>query len=207
MVALVDNTVADQAIVSAEQHLTRSCNVMARLVVEYGPCDAFEREVDSFQTLAGSIIGQQLSAKAADTIKRRVLEVLPSFTPESLLSVPFENLRSAGLSRAKARYIVELARQVNDGRLDLQSMAQQADEDVIAALVELPGIGRWTAEMFLIFGLKRLDVLALGDAGLQRSARLLYGADAELEAIGTAWKPFRSVASWYLWRRLDAAPL
>lgn len=201
------NLLSEQTIVAAEQHLSQSCAIMARLVGAHGRCPIAERDLRPFQTLAGSIISQQLSVKAADTIERRVLEIVPSFTPDGFLSVAFDALRGAGLSTAKTRYIIELAHRVNDGRLDFNALAQQPDEDVIAALVELPGIGRWTAEMFLIFGLKRPNVLALGDAGLQRATRLLYGADAELEAVGGAWQPYRSVASWYLWRHLDAAPL
>ncbi len=189
---------------AAERHLSQSCEVMARLVTVHGPCPISDREFLPFQTLAASIISQQLSAKAAGTIERRVLTIVSSFTPAGFLAVPLDALRSAGLSSAKARYILELAQRVNDGRLDFDVLLRRADDDVIAALVELPGIGRWTAEMFLIFGLRRPDVLALGDAGLQRAARLLYGEDADLESVGLSWRPYSSVASWYLWRHLDA---
>lgn len=201
------NPLSERTIEVAELHLSQSCAVMARLVVVHGRCSIIERDFRPFQTLTSSIISQQLSVKAADTIERRVLEIVPGFTPDGFLSVPLDALRGAGLSTAKTRYIIELSHRVNDGRLDFDALAHQPDEDVIAALVELPGIGRWTAEMFLIFGLKRPNVLALGDAGLQRAARLLYGTDAKLEALGGAWQPYRSVASWYLWRHLDAAPL
>jgi DNA-3-methyladenine glycosylase II len=166
-----------------------------------------ERELEPFQTLAGSIMGQQLSVKAAATIKARVFKIVENFTPEGFLSVSIDALRAAGLSAAKTRYIVELATRVNCGQLDFEALAEQSDEDVIAALVELPGIGRWTAEMFLMFDLKRPNVLALGDAGLQRATRLLFGVDAELENVSRAWQPYRSVASWYLWRHLDGAPI
>jgi DNA-3-methyladenine glycosylase II len=188
----------------AERHLRQSCRIMARLIAQHGPCPLADREFRPFQTLANSIISQQLSAKAADTIERRVLAIVPGFTPAGFLAVPTEALRAAGLSAAKARYIGELAQRVSDGRLNLEGMQQTPDADVIAALVELPGIGQWTAEMFLIFGLRRPDVLSLGDAGLQRSARLLFGDDAKLEHVGQSWRPFCSVASWYLWRHLDA---
>jgi DNA-3-methyladenine glycosylase II len=177
---------------------------MARLIVEHGPCPLADREFRPFQTLVNSIISQQLSAKAADTIERRVQAIVPSFTPAEFLAVSTEALRAAGLSSAKARYILELAQRVSDGRLNLEAMQEAPDADVIAALVELPGIGQWTAEMFLIFGLSRPDVLSLGDAGLQRAVRLLFGDDAKLEHMGQSWRPFCSVASWYLWRHLDA---
>lgn len=189
---------------AAEKHLSQSCEVMARLVTVHGPCPIADSEFLPFQTLVTSIISQQLSAKAADTIEHRVLAIVSSFTPASFLAVPFDVLRGAGLSSAKARYIIELAQRVNDGRLDFDALLRQANDDVIDALVEVPGIGRWTAEMFLIFGLRRPDVLALGDAGLQRAARLLYGEDADLESVGQLWRPYCSVASWYLWRHLDA---
>ena len=134
---------------------------------------------------------------------RRVLALVSSFTPVGFLEAPLVELRGAGLSSAKARYILELARRVDDGTLDFGALKRQSDDDVIRALVDLPGIGQWTAEMFLIFGLHRPDVLALGDAGLKRAARLLYGKNANLERIGKRWRPYCSVASWYLWRHLD----
>ena len=196
--------ISSRAMQDAERHLRQSCRIMARLIAQHGPCPLADREFRPFQTLANSIISQQLSAKAADTIERRVLAIVPGFTPAGFLAVPPEALRAAGLSAAKARYIGELAQRVSDGRLNLEGMQQTPDADVIAALVELPGIGQWTAEMFLIFGLRRPDILSLGDAGLQRSARLLFGDDAKLEHVGQSWRPFCSVASWYLWRHLDA---
>ncbi len=191
------------AIQDAEHHLRRSCQVMARLIAEHGPCSLPYREFQPFQTLANSIIGQQLSAKAADTIERRVRAIVPNFVPADFLAVPTEALRAAGLSSAKARYISELAQRVNDGRLNLETMLGEPNEKVITVLVGLPGIGQWTAEMFLIFGLGRPDVLSLGDAGLQRSVRQLFGDDAKLDQLGKIWQPYCSVASWYLWRHLD----
>lgn len=190
-------------VIEAESYLSQSCRVMAGLIRTHGPCPLADREFRPFQTLANSIISQQLSAKAADTIERRVQAIVPGFTPAGFLAVPTEALRAAGLSSAKARYILELAQRVSDGRLNLEAMQEAPDADVIAALVELPGIGQWTAEMFLIFGLSRPDVLSLGDAGLQRAVRLLFGDDAKLEHMGQSWRPFCSVASWYLWRHLD----
>ncbi len=189
---------------AAEKHLSLSCDVMAQLVVTHGTCQIKSRKFRPFNTLVTSIISQQLSAKASDTIEERVLEVVPTFCSHSFLAVSPEVLRKAGLSMAKAKYIIELATRVNDGRLNFDELRHQSDDDVITVLTELPGIGRWTAEMFLIFGLKRPDVLAIGDAGLQRAVRLLYGDNAELESVGQLWKPYRSVASWYLWKHLDS---
>lgn len=194
---------SSQAMRNAERYLSQSCRIMARLIVQHGPCPLADREFRPFQTLVNSIISQQLSSKAAYTIERRVQAVVPGFTPDGFLAISTETLRAAGLSSAKARYIVELARRVIDGRLNLEAMQHTPDAAVIAALVDIPGIGQWTAEMFLIFGLRRADVLSFGDAGLQRAARLLFGDDAKLEHIGQLWRPFCSVASWYLWRHLD----
>ena len=169
MATIKHRTLSARTMRAAEKHLSQSCDVMARLVTVHGPCPIAACEFLPFQTLATSIISQQLSAKAADTIERRVLSIVSSFTPDGFLTVPLEALRGAGLSSAKARYIIELSQRVNNGQLDFGALLEQADDDVIAALVELPGIGRWTAEMFLIFGLRRPDVLALGDAGLRVS--------------------------------------
>lgn len=204
MAAPKPRTLSAKVVREAERHLSQSCEVMARLVAAHGICQLANREFRPFHTLATSIISQQLSAKAADTIKRRVLEVVPTFCPSGFLAVPLEALREAGLSTAKMKYIIELATRVSDGRLNFDALRHQSDDEVITGLTELPGIGRWTAEMFLIFGLERPDVLALEDAGLQRAARLLYGDIATLESIGQAWKPYCSVASWYLWRHLDS---
>ena len=195
-----------QKIQEAETYLSQSSEIIAKLVTVHSPCSIADDEFLPFQTLATSIINQQLSAKAADTIKQRVLAILSSFTPAGFLAVPTDSLRSAGLSSAKSRYLIELAQRVSDGRLDFDEMLCQNDEIVITELIELPGIGRWTAEMFLIFGLRRPDVLALGDAGLKRATRLLYGEDADLASVGQSWRPYRSVASWYLWRYLDTQP-
>lgn len=179
---------------------------MARLVADYGSCPLAERESVPFHTLARSIISQQLSAKAADAIERRVAQIVQApFSPDEVLAVSVESLRSAGLSARKAGFLRQLAEHVTTGRLNFDALAAYPDESVIIALTELPGIGRWTAEMFLIFGLKRPDVLALGDAGLRRAAKMLY-QDSDggvLARVSGAWRPYRSVASWYLWKHLD----
>jgi DNA-3-methyladenine glycosylase II len=130
--------------------------------------------------------------------------VVKTFSPDGFLAVPIEELRGAGLSKQKAACIVEAAKWVSNGCLNLEALHHQSDKDVIATLTELPGVGLWTAQMFLIFALKRPDVLAPGDVGLQSAARMLYGDDRTLEVIGQAWKPYRSVASWYLWRHSEA---
>jgi DNA-3-methyladenine glycosylase II len=181
---------------------------MKRLIARHGHCPLAEREFQPFHMLANSIISQQLSTKAAATIKQRMGELVGvSFQPKMVLSISIERLRGAGLSQAKAGYIRELAARVSDGRLVFDDLLEKPDEFIIDALIEAPGIGRWTAEMFLLFGLKRLDVLAVGDAGLQRAARLLFGKKRKsatlLPRVAEAWRPYRSIASWYLWRSLE----
>jgi DNA-3-methyladenine glycosylase II len=190
----------------AERHLRQSDEIMDRLVSAYGPCPLAKRDYLPFHTLTRAIISQQLSARAAGTIERRLFKLVSTFNPHSFLSVPIDTLRTAGLSAAKARYILELAERVADGRLNFDELMDHPDESVIITLTALPGIGRWTAEMFLIFGLRRPDVLALGDAGLRRAAKMLYedtGESGLLERVSIAWRPYRSVASWYLWKHLD----
>lgn len=188
----------------AEQHLRKADRVMAKLVRKHGPCKLGGRAFRPFHALTTAIISQQLSVKAAETIALRVAVHAPRpFEPDSLLKVAPEALRAAGLSGAKTKYIHGLARLVEEGNLDFLQIRKLHDEAAIAALTAVPGIGRWTAEMFLIFTLKRPDVLSLGDAGLSRAVRLLYGEDADMERVAERWRPFRSVASWYLWQHLD----
>jgi DNA-3-methyladenine glycosylase II len=182
---------------------------MKRLIAKHGHCPLAEREFEPFHMLANSIISQQLSTKVAATIKQRVGELVGvPFQTSRVLSISPEELRGAGLSQAKSRYIRELATHVSDSRLEFSDFVSLDDELVIEKLVVVPGIGRWTAEMFLLFGLKRLDVLAIGDAGLQRAARILYGkkrlSETLLARVAEAWRPYRSIASWYLWRSLES---
>jgi DNA-3-methyladenine glycosylase II len=191
--------------------LAAADSIMARLIAQHGHCPLAEREFEPFHMLANSIISQQLSAKAAATIKQRVgaLVGVP-FQTGKVLSIGLEELRGAGLSQAKTRYIRELAARVAEGEIDFDAIVELDDEAVIERLVIVPGIGRWTAKMFLLFGLKRMDVLALGDAGLQRAARNLYGKKRKsknlLVRVGEAWRPYRSIASWFLWRSLESKP-
>ncbi|MCX7174276.1 MAG: DNA-3-methyladenine glycosylase 2 family protein [Proteobacteria bacterium] len=188
----------------AEQHLLKSDRVMAKLVRTHGNCKIGSRAFRPFHALTTAIISQQLSVKAADTIAARVALHAPRpFEPAAILAVAPESLRAAGLSGAKARYIHGLAQRVEDGSLNFPKIRKLHDEAAIAALTEVPGIGRWTAEMFLIFTLKRPDILSLGDAGLWRAVRLLYGEAADMQVVAERWRPYRSVACWYLWRSLD----
>jgi DNA-3-methyladenine glycosylase II len=188
----------------AEKHLRRRDPVMRGLIATHGPYELHRLQFKPFHTLARSVISQQLSAKAADTIEGRVRQALGgSIGPKRCLSADIETLRSAGLSGAKATCLMELARRVDSGQLNFRSMLRMDEDELILMLTDIPGIGRWTAEMFLIFGLRSPNVLAVGDAGLRRAAKMLYGRDA-LEQYRADWEPYCSVASWYLWRHLDS---
>ena len=180
--------------------------VLGELIEQIGPL-SHEAATDRFAELAGSIVSQQLSVKAADTIWGRFAALGP-VTPDAVLGLTEETLRGVGLSGAKARYVRDLAEHVSDGRLDLQALDHLADDEVIAVVTRVKGIGPWTAEMFLIFALDRPDVLAIDDAGLQRAAGWLLGCGRpasreELSGVGELWRPYRSTASRYLWASLD----
>jgi DNA-3-methyladenine glycosylase II len=172
-----------------------------------GPVDV-DNDHDMFASLARSITGQQLSTKAASTIWGRLVDG-GLVSPEAVLSAGPDDLRARGLSRAKAAYLADLATHVLDGSLTESALDALDDDAVVAELTRVKGIGRWTAEMFLIFSLGRPDVLALDDAGLLRAAGWLLDVGgrsataAELAEAGEAWRPYRSVASLYLWAALD----
>jgi DNA-3-methyladenine glycosylase II len=194
----------------AERWLAANDPVFARFIEIYGRCGlASGQREDPFVAMVEAIVWQQLSGKAAATIYGRVLDLLPgrALTPTALLVVPESALRAAGLSRAKAAYIRDLAQRVIDGRLHLDRLEQLDDVDVIAELTQVKGIGRWTAEMFLMFRLHRPDVLPVGDLGIVKAIQRAYGlrkppSPQRMEKIAAAWRPYRSVATWYLWRSL-----
>ncbi len=174
---------------------------------------------DGFATLARSIVGQQISVKAADAVWARLEQRCTPISPDALARRRIATLRACGLSERKAEYLRDLARHFACGRLDLAHLQQQGDEEVIAILTAIRGIGRWTAEMFLIFNLLRPDVLPLDDLGLLKAvgrhylddepaAALLRGAGRQkVVQLGARWAPYRSVATWYLWRSLDPVPV
>lgn len=185
--------------------------VIARLVAQHGlmhlppPPRASQR----FERLASEIAFQQLAGRAAATIWGRVRALVPGeFTPAAVLSVPPDDLRAAGLSRAKTLSIVDLAEHVADGRVALDRIGRQADAEVLEHLTAVRGIGPWTAHMFLLFTLQRLDVWPTGDLGVRVGFGKAWGLAAaptplELEARGEAFRPWRSVVAWYCWRAAD----
>jgi DNA-3-methyladenine glycosylase II len=198
----------------ARRLLLRRDPVLAALIRQYGPCGlAAAQRADHFSALVRAIVSQQLSTKAAATIYSRVVGLLPdgALTPASLAALSDDQLRSAGISRQKARYLRDLSEKVAAGVVPLESLDDMQDEQVIAALTAIKGIGRWSAEMFLMFRLHRPDVLPVGDLGIVNAVKRAYGLRKKptpdrLRRMGEVWKPYRSVASWYLWRSLGNAP-
>jgi DNA-3-methyladenine glycosylase II len=191
--------------------------VLRRLIDERGPIDPRSdrrrSRPDAFGALARAIVGQQLSTKAARSIWESVIAALGDGEPsaEAILTAEDEDLRGAGLSASKVGYLRDLAWRVDSGDLDLGRIADLPDEDVVANLVEVKGIGRWTAEMFLIFHLGRPDVVSTGDLGIRRAVQVAYGLDelpgpTDLERIAEPWRPHRTLACLYLWRSLDNTP-
>jgi DNA-3-methyladenine glycosylase II len=167
---------------------------------------------DAFSTLARSIVGQQISVKAAQSVWNKLTARLGGVTPEMLCGAHHARLRACGLSGQKSAYLRDLARKFRDGAVDAASWHALDDETLIVELTKVKGIGRWTAEMFLIFYLTRPDVLPLTDLGLQKAMRLNYNGGRPLslvrmQKIGAAWSPWRSVATWYMWRSLDPIPV
>jgi len=168
---------------------------------------------DLFQDIIESVIGQQLSTKAAATIRDRFVKLFDSQvfpTPKQVLQVDVEKVRAAGLSYSKIKYIKGFAQEVMHKRLDLEQLKQAEDEIVIEELIKIKGIGRWTAEMILMFSLKRPDVFSMGDLGLRNAVAQLYKIDRDdfrkIEKITLRWKPYRTLASRYLWKTLDNVP-
>ena len=182
--------------------------VMKDLIEKYGELTLSESE-DYFTDLARSIVGQQLSGKAASTIWKRVEALLNGeITADNFLSVPDELMRQAGVSGNKTRYIKNIAQAVFDKSLDLENIRSYDNEEIIQQLTKIKGVGQWTAEMFLIFSLAREDVFSFGDGGLNSAINKLYGSGKvltkdEIKTITEKWKPYRSIASLYLWRSLD----
>ncbi len=170
------------------------------------------RRGEPFLTLARAICGQQISVKAAQSVWDRVVACCGEVTPENVLGRKRAQLRACGLSDRKTEYIADLAQHFVDGRIHVHRWPQMSDEEIIAELVEVRGIGRWTAEMFLMFSLLRPDVFPLDDLGLQKGIRASYfkGRKVSLgrmRKLGESWRPWRSVATWYLWRSLQPVPV
>jgi len=170
------------------------------------------RRGEPFMTLARAIVGQQISVRAAQSVWDRLVLAAPEVTAAQVLALEPPQLRACGLSARKVEYISDLARHFADGTIHVRRWPEMDDEAVIAELVQVRGIGRWTAEMFLIFNLLRPDVFPLDDLGLQKAIRRAYfngrsATPARMRRLGASWVPWRSVATWYLWRSLDPVPV
>jgi DNA-3-methyladenine glycosylase II len=203
----------------AAAELSRRDPVLRRLIGAY-PGIHLKRRSDPFTTLARAIVGQQISVKAADSIWRRFVtcagasgtEAFPALDPSTVRAVALPALRACGLSKAKADYLSDLAAHFASGRLDPHRWKDLDDEALIAALTDVKGIGRWTAEMFLMFHELRPDVLPVDDIGLQRAIAEQFNAGERLPreamfAVADLWRPWRSVATWYLWRSIEPVPV
>ena len=203
-----------QKIKQAEQQLARRDKKLAPAIKSYGPC-RIKPHSDHYGELVGSIVGQQLSTKAGATIWRRVLELFDGKmpTPQQLIDIDADKVRACGVSYPKIGYMKDLAQRVLDGRLDLPHISTMPNDQLIEQLTAVKGIGEWSAHMFMIFGLGRLDVLPVGDLGVRKAIMNMYGLrelpnPATIVTISNKnhWHPYESVAAWYLWQSLDNNP-
>jgi len=195
----------------AKRALARRDPVMGA-IIRSRPRVHLARRGEPFMTLARAIVGQQISVKAAQSVWDRLAACVGEMTPGGVLARAPRQLRACGLSDRKTEYIVDLARRFDGGLVHPHRWPAMGDEEVIVDLVQVRGIGRWTAEMFLIFNLLRPDVFPLDDLGLQAAIRRHYfngrqASRARLRRLGEGWAPWRSVATWYLWRSLDPVPV
>ena len=189
------------------KHLVKKDRVMTRLIPQFGDV-CLETRGDAFVTLARSIVGQQISVKAAQTVWER-FELLPrKLTPGNVLKLKVDDMRAAGLSVRKVEYLVDLALHFDNGALHVKSWDAMSDDEIVAELIAIRGIGRWTAEMFLIFHLMRPNVLPLDDVGLINGISQNYFSGdvvsrSDAREVAAAWAPYCTVATWYIWRSLD----
>lgn len=211
---MTDTSSLGFSLVEAEAHLRRTDPVLADLIERFGPY-RLRPGNDPYGALVRAVLFQELAGAAALAIQRRFLALYGnegSFPePERLLATPEEVLRGAGISRQKVAYLRDIALHVHEGRLDFAGLKSRPDEEVVARLTAVKGIGEWTAHMFLMFELGRPDVLPTGDYGVRKGMKLAYGlADlptaGEARRIGAPWAPYRSVGSWYMWRVVEGLP-
>jgi DNA-3-methyladenine glycosylase II len=198
----------------AERHLAKNDSRLAAIIKVAGPCK-LKPHRDYYAELVSGIVGQQLSVRAAATIWRRVLELFGGQmpTPQQLIDIDDEKIRAAGVSYPKIRYMKDLAHHIIDGRLDMDHVATMPNDQLIEQLTAVKGIGEWSAHMFMIFGLGRLDILPIGDLGIRKAVQNTYklselpaGEQIITIANGNGWHPYESVAAWYLWESFDNKP-
>ena len=207
---------ADAATQRAIRALKRRDAVLRDLIRKVGPCRLHERRrADPFAALVSAIVSQQVSTSSARAIHTRLMQAFTRSThpsPRQILRKSDEQLRAVGLSRAKVAYVKDLSRCVLNGTVpEVAELESMADDDIVDRLTQVQGIGRWTVEMLLLFQLGRPDILPVGDLGVRKGYMLAYGLDAmpapaDLLGAGAAWRPYRSIASWSLWRATDSVP-
>jgi DNA-3-methyladenine glycosylase II len=193
------------------KHLMKKDRVMKRLIPQFGQT-CLQSRGDAFATLARSVVGQQISVKAAQTVWDRFAKLLHQMTPTQVLRLKIDDMRAAGLSARKVEYLVDLALHFDSGAVHVDDWTDMEDEAIIAELIGIRGIGRWTAEMFLIFHLMRPNVLPLDDVGLINGiSKSYYSGEtvsrSDAREVAQAWSPYRTVATWYIWRSLDPVPV
>ncbi|QNK67972.1 DNA-3-methyladenine glycosylase family protein [Variovorax sp. PAMC26660] len=193
------------------KHLAKKDRVMKRLIPKFGDA-CLESRGDAFTTLARSVVGQQISVKAAQSVWDKFAALPRKLTPANVLKLKVDDMRGAGLSARKVEYLVDLALHFDSGMVHVDSWKDMADELIIDELVAIRGIGRWTAEMFLIFHLMRPNVLPVDDLGLLNGISVNYFSGdpvsrSDARDVAVAWAPYCSVATWYIWRSLDPVPV
>ena len=193
------------------KHLMKKDRVMKRLIPQFGQA-CLQSRGDAFATLARSVVGQQISVKAAQTVWDRFAKLPQQMTPAQVLRLKIDDMRAAGLSARKVEYLVDLSLHFDSGKVHVEDWTAMDDEAIIDELVAIRGIGRWTAEMFLIFHLMRPNVLPLDDVGLINGISKSYFSGevvsrSDAREVALAWAPYRTVATWYIWRSLDPVPV
>jgi DNA-3-methyladenine glycosylase II len=198
-----------QLVTDAHNHLSASDPVMAEVIETIGPC-TLNRQTNRYRNLVRAIVGQQISGAAARSVFKKLEAQVHTkvLNPDAVSRLTEEELRAVGLSSQKTRYIRDLTDHVQDKRLNLRSLHYKSDEEVIELLTDVKGIGLWTAQMFLMFSLGRPDILPWGDLGIQVAMKNLYGFESlpsksECLDIAQPWRPYATIASWYLWRTVD----
>jgi DNA-3-methyladenine glycosylase II len=206
----MDQAMDQETLRKAQRHLTRRDEILKPLIRAIGPC-TLKHNPNHFEILVRSIVSQQISTKAAIAIGNRFLAKVGRFQPKRILAASDEDMREAGLSRGKQLALRDLALKCSDGTVPLKKLAELDDVAVIESLVQVRGIGPWTAEMFLIFSLGRLDILPVGDYGLRAGVQKHYELDDLpkkdlLHELTQSWRPYRSIGTWYIWRSLGGVP-
>ena len=203
-----------QNLQQAADYLAKHDSILAPIIAHAG-LPSLQPHTNYYGALVSSIVSQQLSVKAAEAIEKRFLDLFKGEfpTPKQILSVDVEQLRAIGFSYAKGRYVHDLAQHILDGKITFDRISTQSNDEIIAELTDVKGIGEWTVHMFLIFCVGRLDVLPTGDLGIKNGIRALYGFDdapspTQIQELAqkNAWQPYASVASWYIWHSLDNKP-